>query len=152
MLPSVTPGPRRTTQRKLDTFCMFCCTLLPPLSILIFLKKTLFKTFYEQIDNHRLEDADPWLGIYLQWTWIAANNWGSCHNGARGLGCGPQVRSAVSTPAQNNESRLLKLDKIIHRNRAERFLKMTTDNQFPWQSTSGFTTNLLFCRFWKSYI
>ena len=27
----------------------------------------------------------------MQWTWIAANNWGSCHNGARGMGCGPQV-------------------------------------------------------------
>lgn len=26
----------------------------------------------------------------IQWTWIAANNWGSCHNGARGIGCGPQ--------------------------------------------------------------
>ena len=25
-----------------------------------------------------------------QWTWIVANNWGSCHNGHRGMGCGPQ--------------------------------------------------------------
>lgn len=26
----------------------------------------------------------------IQWTWIAANNWGSCHQGGRGMGCGPQ--------------------------------------------------------------
>ena len=31
----------------------------------------------------------------FQWTWIVANNWGSCHNGARGVGCGPQVKSVA---------------------------------------------------------
>ena len=40
----------------------------------------------------------------LQWTWIAANNWGSCHTGGRGMGCGPQVnRSGNIVPIFHDE-------------------------------------------------
>ena len=33
--------------------------------------------------------------LVFQWTWIAANNWGSCHTGGRGMGCGPQVGDTI---------------------------------------------------------
>ncbi|RXG73020.1 hypothetical protein Avbf_02355, partial [Armadillidium vulgare] len=26
----------------------------------------------------------------IQWTYVGANNWGTCDNGTEGMGCGPQ--------------------------------------------------------------
>ena len=33
--------------------------------------------------------ADQCL-LFLQWTYVAGNNWGNCPDGSSGLGCGPQ--------------------------------------------------------------
>ena len=69
-------------------------------------------------------ESDP---VYLQWTWIAANNWGSCHNGGRGMGCGPQVIVMTwwhqLSHRRHNKSPM-KLDNIFDRNRKQRF---------PWE-------------------
>jgi len=64
----------------------------------------------------------------LQWTWIAANNWGSCHAGGRGMGCGPQetFRSCADisisdhNPDHRKKATLKKLYKLMLQNEKEK--------------------------------